>query len=111
MGSHTLRKGEGRELLQDIMDNALCASRIGSPHTMQALIYKRIYHLHVRQQSPSLCKHFPGSGGLGLHTHGKMRLDTQHFMSCTLQQGWMDCFSLCLHECSSTAGGRPVGAG
>ena len=55
MGSHTLREGEGRVLLQDIMDNALYASRIGSPHAMQSLIYKGIYHLRAENRVCQRC--------------------------------------------------------
>ncbi len=47
MGSYALGEGEGRVLLQDIMDNALYASRVGLPHAMQPLIYKGIYHLRA----------------------------------------------------------------
>ena len=47
MGSDTLGEGKGRVLLQDIMDNFLCAGWMGSPHTMQLLVHKGIYHLHA----------------------------------------------------------------
>ena len=36
MGSYALGEGEGRVLLQDIMDNALYASRVGLPHAIAA---------------------------------------------------------------------------
>lgn len=54
MRSYTLGRGEGRVLLQDVMDDSFCAARIGPSHTMQPLIYKGIYHLH---RYNSVCQH------------------------------------------------------
>ena len=52
MGICTLDNGEGGVLVQDLMDNACSAARIGSSHTMQSLIYKGIHHLHRYNKVP-----------------------------------------------------------